>query len=209
VQANRSSVVILVVVGAAVTLCAAGDDNGWRNLEHVTRDRDYTVVLRDLRCIQGRLLSTGDDAISLQIDQARQAIIKRARVLRVGEYRNAPSHDTVFSGRSSWADVVTGEPKASEYLLIVTKKGEQVHWHRPNVSESSVSGDGKTLLKSDVRLVSYVRFTPLTRQEEYAEHEGVALAAPRLWFNLAMLGEITVPLYDSDVTEDNSPVTCK
>jgi hypothetical protein len=51
--------------------------------------------------------------------------------------------------------------------------------------------------------------SPLTRSEEYAEHEGVVLAAPRLWFNRAMLGKITVLLYDSAATEDNSPVACK
>lgn len=175
----------------------------------MARDRDYTVVLRDLRCVQGQLISAGDNAISLQVDQARQAIIQREQVLRVAEYRDAPSHDIVFRARSSWADVLAADPKASEYLLIITKQREQVRWNKPNVSEISITDSGKTILKSDVRSVSCVRFTPLTRSEEHAEHEGILLAAPRLWFNRSMLGKITVPLYDSEITEDDSPVKCK
>jgi hypothetical protein len=154
-------------------------------------------------------MSAREDSISLQIDAVRQQVINRVHILRIADYRNAPSHDTVFSGRSSWADVIAAEPKASEYVLVITKRGEAFRWRRPMVSADSIAGDGKVVPKSDVRFVSYVRFTPLTSSEEYALHEGIVLFAPRLWFNGAMLRKISVLLYDAEAKEDNSPVACK
>jgi len=99
-------------------------------------------------------------------------------------------------------------PRSTEFLRIVTKRGEEWRWEQPTISDDSVLFEDKNIAKANIRYVSYVRFKPLTRREEYVHHENVDLLAPRLWFNYLMLGKIGVLLYNSDLAEDNSPVGC-
>jgi hypothetical protein len=93
-------------------------------------------------------------------------------------------------------------------LDIVTKSGEEWKWKQPTIAEDSLIFEGKTVAKANVRYISYVRFKPLTKSEEYFHHKNVDLFAPRLWFNALMLGRISVLLYNSELAEDNSPAGC-
>ena len=106
-------------------------------------------------------------------------------------------------------DVKDADPKGSEYLHIVTKIGAERKWRQPKVTDDSISFEGEILPKSDIRYVSYVRFKPLTKSEEYVHHENLDLLAPRLWFGGFALGKISVLIYDAKVTEDNSPAECR
>jgi len=148
------STLVLVTLG----LLAAD----WDNLKAITRDRSYTVALRDGRCMRGHLVSF--DAQQVVLDSG---VASRVEVLRVADDHTAAVHNLIFSGRNSWADVKASGPRGTEYLLIVTKRSEQLKWKRPTISDDSIVFDGKTLAKVDVARISYVRFKPLTDNDQW------------------------------------------
>ena len=204
-----SDLLLAVVAFLPATAGVADVEDGWHNLRRVTHDRGYTVVFRDGQCTHGRLSSGGDQTIAFEFQPGQVRVIRRSEVLRISDNPSAPAHDAVFSARSSWTDLKDAKPQATEYLHIVTKRGEELKWKPAAISDDSVAFEGRTLAKADVRYVSYVRFKPLTTTEEYIHQESADLLAPRLWFHSLMLGKISVLFYNSDLPEDNSPLECK
>jgi hypothetical protein len=192
---------------AAILLAAAGD--GWNNLKRVTRDRLYAVILRDGRCKYGTLSSVGEQTIILDTDSGLGVLIKRSQIARVSDNLIAPGLEAVFSARSSWLDVKTTAPKGTEYLHIVSKGGDEWKWKRPVISDGSISFEGITIGKADVRYVFYVRSKPLTIYEEYLHEPGFKWLASIPWVGNLMADKISVLLYDSDLAEDNSPMACR
>jgi hypothetical protein len=164
----------------ALSLVAAD----WDNLKEITKDRGYAVILRDGRCVKGRIVSSDDRQVVFGAEK-----ISREAVLRITDGTGL-AHDAVYSGRSSWSDVAAASPQASEYLRVVTKRGEQFKWKRPTISA-----------KGEVRTISFFRFKPLTSTEEYFSHENVDYLSPRLRFTGLLLGKIEA--------EDNSAVACR
>jgi hypothetical protein len=178
----------------------------WNNLKHVTWDRGYEVILRDQKCVRGVINSVTDDTLVLSNGGPTTQVVKREDVLRVSDGPGA--RNTVFNTRSSWTDVKEAMPGWKEYLSIVTKDGHTLDWKQPTVSDDSISFERKTVPKPQIQSVSYVRYKPLTSNEEYFHHRSADLFAPRLWFHALFLGTITVPLYDSALVEDNSHIIC-
>jgi hypothetical protein len=198
--------VLAVFLFACTGLAAAEADDSWLNLKRVTHDRAYTVVFRDFHCLEGHLLSVSEDSALLRIEPAQELVIQRSQILRVADHLNDAAHAAVFSGRSSWNDVNTADPKGSEYLSVLTKQNQQQRWKKPIVSDDSISGNGKVIPKNEVRLVYYFRHTPLSDSEEYLVQEQGTVFAPRLWFNGNLMRKIGVLLYDSEAQEDDSPI---
>lgn len=182
--------------------------DGWHNLQEVTRDREYTMILRDGGCARGLFVLVDDQGVVLRASAGRNFSIKRADVLRVSDLSAAPADRAIFSGRSSWADVKTAIPRGTEYFSVVTNRGAKLKWKQPTFSDDSATSSGNTVAKADIRYVSFVRYKPLTKNEEFYETEGGGLFAPRLWFNGLMLGKISVLLYNSEIPEDNSAPGC-
>jgi hypothetical protein len=69
--------------------------------------------------------------------------------------------------------------------------------------------EARDVPKVDVKTVSFVRFKPMTSTEQWYDTEGAVILAPRLWFEGLMLGKISVTLYNSAMTEDNSKLGCR
>jgi len=176
----------------------------WDNLREITRDRLYVVALRDGRCIHGRIISSTDQQLVLD-----SATNWRVDVVRVADIPFPSATGPVYSGRSSWDDVKAVHPQWSEYLLIQTNRGEELKWKNPNVLGDSIAFVASALRKADVKTVSYVRFKPMTKTEDWYDTESAVILAPRLWFHRAMLGKISVTLYNSGVAEDNSKLGCR
>jgi hypothetical protein len=199
-------VVLFALACIAIVQCAGRVDDSWGNLRIVTKDREYVVVLHDRRCVRG-FVSANDQELSV-MDGSGSRLIKRDDILRVSDTWGSNARDTVFSGRSSWTDVQDADPRGREYLRVVTTRGEEWTPKQPKVADLFISGDGRTVQKTDVRSVQYVRFVPMTSKEEYVHHENVDLLAPRLWFGGLMMPRINVLLYDSARPEDNSGIAC-
>jgi hypothetical protein len=203
----KRSLILVPVLWSVTALRAAEPDDGWSNLKRVTRDRGYTVLLRDYHCVQGQLKQFSSDALVIQLGSSGQeVVIQRSQVLRVADGGFSKPRDLVFSGRSSWSDVRTLKLTGSEYLSVRTKGGKDFRIGKPEVLEESMTGGGRSIEKAEVRSAYYVRFTPLTDTEVYLAQEMAEFAAPRLWFNGVFLEKIPVRLYDSSIQEDNTPL---
>lgn len=200
---------LIALAMPVMTISAAGVEDGWNNLRHVTKDRAYTVIFRDGHCAHGALVSVNAQSAVLSNASGGTLVINRAEVLRVSDTPSAPIHDAIFSGRSSWIDVKEAAPRGDQYLDIIASSAEEWKWKQPRVLNDSVLFDGKAAARTDIRYVSDVRYKPLTRTEEFVHHENVDLLAPRLWFHAVMLGKISILLYRSDAPEDNSPLECR
>jgi len=191
----------------AMPLAASGD--GWSNLKHITRDRLYVVVLRSGGCEYGSFSSIGDGALVLGTNPGIGLAIRRMQIVRVSDDLTAPTRGAVFSGRSSWADVAAASPKPNEYLRIVTKRGDELKWKQPVISEHAISSEGATIAKADIRYVFHVRAKPLNVDEEYLHQEDLRWLASIPWVGDLVPGKIGVMLYDSEEIEDNTPIRCR
>lgn len=81
-RAIASACVVAIFFRTTTPMLAAEAEDGWHNLTKVTRDRSYTVLLRDARCLHGPLISVNDQAIVLGGDSGVEVAVKRADVLR-------------------------------------------------------------------------------------------------------------------------------
>jgi hypothetical protein len=192
---------------AAVLLSASSD--GWGNLKRVTRDRPYAVILRDGHCQYGTLSSVGDQAMVLAAYSGIGILIKRAQITRVTDDPTAPERGAVFSARSSWLDVKMAVPKGIEYLHVVTKRGDEWKWKQPAITDDSISFEGITVGKAEVRYVFHVRAKPLTSDEEFFHQEDFKWLTAIPWLGERVPRKISVLLYNSDLPEENSPIACR
>ena len=146
-------------------------EDSWKNLERIRLDREYTVVFRDGRCINGRLTVTDDNSLIIESvpsdrpaghkgDAVHAVTVKRADVIRVSDTTSADPHDVIYNGRSSWADLVTSRPGNPEWLRIVSKTGEEQKCKQPTFSVDRVKCDHSTVAKSEIARV-YPLYLPL------------------------------------------------
>lgn len=190
----------------AILIATPGD--GWGNLSHVTNARLYRIILRNGECRYGTLSSVGEQVLVVGADSGLGIAFKRAEIARISDELTDLTRGIVFSARSSWADVKAAGPTGTEYLLIVTKDGVERKWKHPAVSDDSIASEGVTIGKAEIRYAFYVRTKPLSIDDEYYHQRAIKLFAATPWFSHMIPGKISVPLYSSDVAEDNSPLTC-
>ncbi len=198
---------IALTILSTQQLSAMESDDGWENLKRITRDRSYTIISRDSKCLVGMLAAVDSKSIWI-VGESKSAEIPRTAVLRITDVSSELARDVIYSGRSSWIDVEGAIPQGSEYLHVQMKTGEQWTWKQPKVTSESIVFGNKSVVKRDVRRVWYVRYKPTTATEDYVRHENATLLAPRLWFDGLILGKIRVPLYDSEREADESPIAC-
>ncbi len=201
--------------------CAFGElGDGWGNLTKVRHDRGYTVLTRDGACISGSLTEL-DDA-GLRIDTVltdgrgiRQGgvvstKVRRSDVLRASDNSILTSHDSVYSGRSSWADVRDARPdNKAEWLKIVRNDGRERRCNRPEVLDDRIRCGTSTVAKAAISRVYYVRLKPASDKQMYLSREAMVWLDARTWFNYALQGRIEVLLYVSSGQVENSVVSCK
>lgn len=213
---SRTSAALVAVIGILGAAAAnAAPDDGWSNLYAVTHKREYTFIRTDGSCISGQIKSISADAVRVldwMGQGTKEVKINRGAIIRIAD-GSSGAHDAIFSGRSSWADVVTAGPNGQfEHLLVVTNDGHEHIAKRPTITDArlAVSGvDGDSISKPEIRQVFYVRLKPLTATAEYAVREDAALLTPSVWFGGVFLGTIPVLLYDSSKPENNSIVRCQ
>jgi hypothetical protein len=193
----------------ASTLAA---DDPWLNLQRVTHDRSYVILMHDHSCVAGKIERTDVQSAIFRVGSSDR-VISRSEVLMVCESLHlsgiacAPT-DAIFSGRSSWKDVISILPARHEYVEGETKAGlrftQSGRYH-----DSLIVGTGN-VNKTDAKFVSYLRWKPLSDGQEDLRERGMGFLLPTIWHNLvSSSGRLTVPLYDASQPEDNSEITCK
>src|SRR5215467_15492147 len=138
---------------ALFSASAAGADNSWQNLKHVTRERYYTVVDRKSNCVTGHLIKVDDHEFTLKLPNRTSATFDRANVLRVSVSQAAPYspprvqadvgrvYDVIYNDKSSWADLkgLAGLAKLvvlGQEVRIVKKDGKKSQGRLSTVSET-------------------------------------------------------------------------
>jgi len=209
---------------------AAGADDSWNNLKHVTPERYYTVVDRKSNCITGHIVKADDHEFTLKLPNQTSATVDRANVLRVSVSQAAPYlpprvqadvgrvYDVIYNDKSSWSDLkgVAGQEKfgvAGQEVKVVKTDGKTYEGRLSTISETQLEIDrtgGKLeIAKGDVAQVYYLRPKPLTDSEKYSAQEDFWVD-PRLWpYYLHLVPRLPVRLYDSSLPEDNAPVRCE
>lgn len=168
----------------------------WGNLQQITYSTEYSVVLKDCRCLTGRIQQVTASELVLNV-KGSQTHVLASDILRVTEGCSVTAHDFVMNTASSWDYVKAAKPFRPEYLRITTLDGKEHRLKKPMVLEDSVSQDGKTIRKADVRSAYYVRVKPLSDGNKYVVKEDVPLLAPPTWFNYAFSGRVAVLLFDT------------
>jgi len=127
-----------------------------------------------------------------------------------------PNWATVYSGRSSWSDLMAME--AFQVLLYVnTTSGKSNRGRLQKATGSSVTladafGKEVSLAKPEIARADFVQAKPLNDNQEFYWEELAAarIFDPALYPRLLHLGDkMQVRLYDSALPEDNSPIQCK
>ncbi len=191
------------------TLTFAGSQpDGWRNVNDVTWQRNYTALLRDGSCVTGQIVSSGDQTLNLKPWIAPTVILKRDDILRLTDDQSSSPRNTVYTGRTSWSDLKAAEARGTEYLNVTMRDGKERKLRTPKIYDDAIMIGTETFLKAEIQWVSYVRFRPLTTDEENLHRRSGDFLAPRLWFGALFLGKISVPMYNSDRMEDNTPASC-
>jgi hypothetical protein len=224
-----SSLVLTLLVSPG--LCADRDDP-WQELKQLRQDVGFVFIERDMTCQYGRIEAFTDQNITIKTDRSKVRIDRSSLVrVRLGfggraVLPNNPNMPlfTVYSGRSSWEDILTLTPFQSKthpgftlHLSVFTKDGKL---HRAVLSQvtdrditlSDAFGKETVFPKTEISRVDYIRDKPLSDTEEFHWEELAMLRVfdlqlyPRLFH---VRDTMPVRLYDSAIPEDNSSVECK
>lgn len=213
---------LAALVALLVPMAAAYGNDAWMQVGGVDRSNLYLVALRGGRCEWGLIVKV--DPGSIIIGPAppttgkppvppETKTLPRADVIRIAEGPYA--HGMLYSGRRSWADVKQCVPGRREHLEVVLTSGRRMSVVPVAASDTELTlksgARPVTLPKSDISRVAYVRFKPLPAGYQWVVQEApfLALFSPKTWqYALKIDAMMTVPLYDSGVSEDNSNVGC-
>jgi len=222
---------LVLTLWASSGLCADRDDP-WKGLKHLRQDVGFVFIERDMACQYGQIKALTDQNILIKTDQAEVTIAKSSLLrVRLGFGGRAVPHNnpnmplfTVFSGRSSWEDLLALTPFQSKthpgftlQLSVFTNDGK---FHSAILSQMTnrditlVDAFGKETVfpKTEISRVDYIRNKPLSETEEFHWEELAVLRVfdPQLYPRLFHIRDkMPVRLYDSAMPEDNSPVECR
>jgi hypothetical protein len=200
----------------APNMHAQSEEDPWNNLHKITKKHTYAYADRKGGCGNGRITRVTDQSVTLKRPDNTQVTIRRAELLRIGQWGLWPI-GTLFSGRSSWYDVklLPHDAKDSNRrarIRIVTSDGEEHSGELLGADDSSlkVSKHGKefSFAKSDISRVSVLEFRPMSDATEEAVGEMLVFGifVPQVWISLI---RIPVVLYDVSRPEENLPIECE
>ena len=121
-------------------------------------------------------------------------------------------HDLIYTTRSSWYAVQNAMPGLRESLRVTIQNGKVYKGKPAKITADSIELENRSLPKSEIRYVDYIRQKPITdgMQELGQEAPFLLFFDPEFYYRASGLpGRISVRLYDSAKPEDNSPLACK
>lgn len=218
----KSIVVVgCLLLGLGSALAAATARDKWSNLKLIRHDNTYTFAMRGGACVSGQIAAVTGDTVDVEVlnvstlgaKGARSSMVRIKRQDLICVKDGTSPNDIVYSGRSSWSDVLGIRGIfAGEYLLLVTKTGKEKKGKllAGSLRELRLKRWGKSteIAKSDVSMVYYVRTRPPSESVVWSEQE-MFLFDPRLWpYMLGVAPKMKVLLYDASQPEDDRPILC-
>jgi hypothetical protein len=218
VQTGTLVVLTLLCAASALAWCSEANNTQWNNLRQVTHRATLLFVDRNRDCLRGKIKSVDDSAVMLTLRTGAERKIDRGNVFRVSI--GGWPFQLIFSGRSSWSDVIGLIPplRASKWhpkVVVRAKSGVEQSGYLLEASQDKISiktsGQAHDIAKQEVSTVTYVRPKPASDSAQYANEELVffKIFDPEVWPVLFHTqGSLSVRVYDATLSEDNSRITC-
>ena len=209
-----------------------GEGDPWQSLRLLKRGLGFVFIQHDQTCRYGELKEVTDTNVSIKTSQGI-VVIPKADLVRIrsgfggrsvaNDNQNLPLF-TLYSGRSSWADVLAfatfeskGHPYSKVNFSVRTKDGRLHKGFLSKVTAEEITltdkvGTAATFPKGQIDQVDYIREKPLSdTQEFYWDELGMGIIFdPQLYPRLFHLGDtMPVTLYQSTLAEENPVVLCK
>ncbi len=189
----------------AISLSAGPDQTSWDALRHLPKHRVYTALTRGGTCVTGAFVFADDKGIVLAGPSQSERSLLRPDILRISLGETADIHSTVYSARSSWADLIALEtPPYYSDLMVITSDNRQFRGPLLGVSPNQL-----TLFvdNHEMRFAKeYIDRVLLTSTAPTFERAG-----PKRSLRLSKKGNShtqSVPLYQVNEPQDDSPLTC-
>ena len=190
-------------VSALPTFCAA-PETPWDALRHLAKHHVYTVLKRDGSCATGGFVSVSDDSFVIETDTVRA--LPKQEIVRISAGETADVHTTVYSARSSWADVqALQSPPYYSNLLLITSDERQFVGSLIGVSPDQLilTVDGKELRFAKEFL------TRVFLTGKKPAYEGATIHWNPIDLSKKVISRTQpVPLYEKTAREDNSILAC-
>lgn len=212
----------LVTLALAGTLCLlptkiwpSSSHDQWDTVAGIDRRASLTFVDRNPNCMDGKIKQADNRTVTVLRRSAPETTLERTNVLRISS--GGWAGGVVFSGRSSWSDVVriVGR-RFHPDIDVAMKSGEEYKGKLLSASDRVLTVESlkkkKIINKSDVSTVSYIRPKPLSESAEYANEElaWMKVFDPQLWPHLLHLqSSMSIRLYDASLAQDESSIVCK
>ncbi len=188
----------------ALPAFAAAPETPWESLRHLSKHHVYTVLNRDGSCVTGSFVSVSENAFV--IDQGGEQSLPKTDILRVSGGETPDVHTTVYSARSSWADVqALQSPPYYSSLLLITGDARQF-----TGSLIGVSNDQLTLMidGKEMRFAKEFLARVLLTGKKPA-FEGASIHWNPMEMSRKVISPMQpVPLYEVTARQDDSTVAC-
>ena len=210
--------------------CVFAEDP-WESIRHLPHNVDFVFIARGNECGFGKIKAVTAQGVTVRTDRADVAF-KKSRLVRIRQgFRGQPDPPnntdpvlaTVYSGRSSWADVVAFTPfrsvpgaEPTVRMSVNTKDGRRHLGAFRQVSETGITlvdafEEETSIAKTDISTVDYIRDKPLSDNQEFYWNELAMLRIfdPVLYPRLFHLGDtMSVRLFDNTAPQDDSLIRC-
>lgn len=189
---------------AILPALGASPETPWDALRHLSKKHVYTVLNRDGSCFTGSFVSVTEN--SFVIDQRGEKPLAKAEILRISSGETPDVHTTVYSARSSWADVqALQSPPYYSMMLLMTVDARQFKG-----SLIGVSSDQLTLMvdRKEMRFSKeFLSRVFLTGKKPAFEQSGLHLNPLNLSKKVISPMQ-PIPLYEVSAHEDNTRLEC-
>jgi len=192
--------------------------DSWDNLRRVTHRKTYAVRDRQGRCTYGWISTVAAGYVTFTTPKGARVRVERQDVLSLTTYPTYPLC-IVYSGRSSWADVLKYSPSAK--AMIITTKDRSIGYAAEAflASDTSVTLDqgGRTikLAKTQISTLDIISSTPwsdgITHWVEACDGNPMCGALdPAVWPRLfGFRAKMQVRLFNASLPEEDGAIDCE
>jgi len=198
------NIALLLTFACESSVFAAEAETPWEALRHLPKRHVYTVLNRDGTCVTGEFISVTDSGFVVKKDQ--ELLLPKPNIVRISAGEMADVHTTVYSARSSWADVqALQSPPYYSNLRLVTADARQFAGALIGVTSDQLilTVDGKEMRFSKEFLARVFLAGKKPAYEESGLHW-----SPKDLSRKVISPMQPIPLYEASARQDDSKVEC-